>query len=148
VIPAIKYFGYVVRHKVHVFRAGRTTGAPLWRLLVHDLSKFLPSEFFPYASFFYGTGGHDEFHATFVKHWHRNPHHWEHWLRLRNTDEGYRPRALRMPPGLVKEMVADWVGAGKAKADGLPLREWYDSAHPVLHRDSRREAEALMELFE
>ena len=34
---------------------GRTeTKAPIWLLIIHDWSKFLPDEFFPYAQYFYG----------------------------------------------------------------------------------------------
>lgn len=139
------YLWYVVRHKYHVLVAGRATGAPLWRLLVHDLSKLTPSEFVPYARFFYGDGSHEDFHSAFLKHWHRNPHHWEHWVRVK---AGGRVQAVEMPLDLVREMVADWVGAGKAKrGDGLPLREWYEGADIVLHRETRRAAEVYMELF-
>lgn len=49
----LQYFWYVVRHKWYVFLACRREG--LWWLgIVHDWSKFLPSEFFPYARHFYG----------------------------------------------------------------------------------------------
>lgn len=48
------YLRYVLRHKWFVLVAGRRTGAPLWRLLIHDWSKFLPSEWAPYVQMFYG----------------------------------------------------------------------------------------------
>lgn len=35
------YFKYVIRHKWFVFIAGLQTGAPLWRLIIHDWTKFL-----------------------------------------------------------------------------------------------------------
>jgi hypothetical protein len=37
-----RYFTYLVRHKWFVFLAGRRTGVPPRRLLIHDWSKFLP----------------------------------------------------------------------------------------------------------
>jgi hypothetical protein len=91
----IVYFWYVAKHKWFVLLAGLRIGAPLWLLLIHDLSKFLPSEFFPYARHFYNPDGSKKkpskdylsarsaaFEYARLKHKHRNPHHWEHWLRM------------------------------------------------------------------
>ncbi len=54
----IGYLRYVVRHKWLVFKAGLVIGGYslpwLWRLLVHDLSKFSLAEWSAYACFFYG----------------------------------------------------------------------------------------------
>ncbi len=49
----LQYFWYVVRHKWYVFLACRAEGL-YWRGLIHDWSKFRPSEFFPYTEHFYG----------------------------------------------------------------------------------------------
>lgn len=53
-----RYLRYVLLHKAYVFAAGvRLNGwSPrwLWRLLIHDLSKFRPSEWRPYVAMFYG----------------------------------------------------------------------------------------------
>jgi hypothetical protein len=48
-----KYFKYVVKHKWYVFVACCKQGI-IWRGIIHDMSKFLPSEFIPYARFFHG----------------------------------------------------------------------------------------------
>ena len=50
------YLGYVLRHKGYVFRAACRLGIP-WRGLVHDLSKFRPSEFLPYDRHLYAQDG-------------------------------------------------------------------------------------------
>lgn len=67
----MRYLRYVILHKLYVLAGGiavyashrrnnTTTGRfPsatrwLWRLLVHDWSKFRPSEWRPYAAYFYG----------------------------------------------------------------------------------------------
>ena len=50
----LKYLSYVMRHKWFVFVECCKLGIP-FRGLVHDLSKFSPSEWFPYANFFYRT---------------------------------------------------------------------------------------------
>lgn len=62
--PHVAYGKYVLRHKWFVARAAfhiaRLMPMPcgriawLWRMLVHDASKFRPSEWMPYAQSFYG----------------------------------------------------------------------------------------------
>lgn len=47
------YLRQVLRHKWYVFWECCKLGIPLLGI-VHDSSKFLPSEFFPYARWFYG----------------------------------------------------------------------------------------------
>lgn len=93
----LKYLRYVARHKRFVFEEGRKLGLGLWQLLVHDWSKFLPSEWNPYVRFFYGekgtpiqrrdkTGyykptdtGDADFDFAWLLHQKRNPHHWQWW---------------------------------------------------------------------
>lgn len=56
--PHWKYLRYVILHKLYVARAGVIINGwslPwLWRLLVHDLSKFSRTEWGPYVRQFYG----------------------------------------------------------------------------------------------
>jgi hypothetical protein len=164
-----QYLKYVVRHKWFVLVAGLHVGAPLWRLLIHDWSKFLPCEWRPYAAFFYGmpdiddnvwvdcidgVGGRaviiekrydpntkykvrisdgyigesqefwahdfevkgvDEAKAAFDAAWNHhqkaNPHHWQYWLLTMDSGE---TAPIDMPEKFVREMVADWIGAGWA----------------------------------
>lgn len=162
----LKYLRYVIRHKWFVFQAGLKTGAPIWRLIVHDWSKFLPCEWIPYARFFYGdfpdaavTGrfvvdfGHNprdfkdvvaaEFDEAWLHHQHMSPHHWQHWL-LRE-DSG-NTKALQMPEHFVREMVADWAGAGKAITGRWEVAEWYgkNKDKMVLHERTRDYVEGLL----
>jgi len=50
----LKYLKYILKHKWYVMIECFKNGL-IWRGLMHDLSKFLPSEFIPYANFFYGN---------------------------------------------------------------------------------------------
>lgn len=43
-IPTLKYMSLTMVHKWYVFLAGLKTGAPIWRLIIHDWSKFTPAE--------------------------------------------------------------------------------------------------------
>ena len=47
------YLQYVLRHKWYVFQECLKYGL-IWEGIVHDLSKFRPSEWFPYVEFLYG----------------------------------------------------------------------------------------------
>lgn len=143
----LQYLKYMLRHKWYVFQECRKAGI-LWRGIVHDLSKFRPDEWLPYARYFYG-GAHrkwkdvtayektyfwqaawhdtqecvdDEFDAAWLKHIHRNPHHWQYWvLREDNGAE----KCLPMPWDDMAEMLCDWRGAGKAQGYGDNTIEWY-----------------------
>jgi hypothetical protein len=141
----LRYLGYVLRHKWHVAYAGVRLGVPFWQLLIHDWTKFTPAEWGPYVRrFFAGRGSKwekdadpTEFHTAWRHHWTRNPHHWEYWLSEAVSDADNRPR--RMPDVYVREMVADWYGAGMAQ--GKPdIASWYsDNQKRMRLHDSSRE---------
>jgi len=58
------------------------------------------------------------FNVAWLKHQHRNDHHWQHWLL--KQDEG--PLLQLLPPAyVVDEMVADWLGAGSKVLKGPAL---------------------------
>jgi hypothetical protein len=133
----LKYLRYVLRHKWYVFIECCKLGIP-WLGIIHDWSKFLPSEFIPYARHFYG-GKHDiqrdatgyykpvdtgdpAFDWGWFLHAKRNRHHWQWWVLP--TGDPTEDKVLRMPLRYMKEMLADWRGAGKAL--GTPdTQAWY-----------------------
>lgn len=151
---------YLLKHKFWVFRCGLWTGAPIWRLIIHDWSKFGPLEWTAYANHFYRDGGvwkfkrnkgqhspgdaKDEFNRAWLRHIHKNPHHWQHWV-LMFDDDGYQ--ALEMPENFVREMVADWMGAGLAQK-GIPdILHWYDQNknRMILHENTRRRVREILD---
>jgi hypothetical protein len=124
------YFRAVTRHRWYVmiecFKAGL-----IWQGLVHDLSKYTPAEWGPYARYFYGGKmvrrkdgtliPDPEFDTAWNHHQKTNPHHWQYWLLTRDTGETV---ALPMPDRFWREMLCDWKGAGMAY--GNPdTRAWY-----------------------
>jgi uncharacterized protein DUF5662 len=156
----LKYLRYLVRHKWFVFVAGLRLKVPLWRLIIHDWSKFLPCEWIPYANFFYGPKPDakepddwkywapiDDLRARFDRAWlhhqHFNPHHWQHWV-LRNDDGS--TVYLHIPENFVREMVADWCGAGRAITGKWEVRKWYtkNQERILLHPRARDIVEALV----
>ena len=126
----IQYLKYVLLHKWYVFRAGLVFGAPVWRLLVHDLSKFGPSEWGPYARYFYKPGykhttaGNQAQDRAWLHHQHHNDHHWQHHV-MRSDSGG--TKILPMTGPQICEMVADWAGAGRAiTGDWADVYTWYE----------------------
>lgn len=149
----IAYLKYLLRHKWYVFKAGRMLGAPLWRLFVHDMSKFLPSEWMPYARSFYAEDGSKQykpdlyFDNAWLGHQHRNKHHWQYWL-LRE-DSG-KTKALEMPFDYMIEMICDWAGAGKAITGKWEVCEWYEKNKDkiVLHGITHRQVNHWLDVFD
>jgi len=138
----LRYLSYVLYHKWHVFMAGWALGVPLWRLVIHDASKFSRAEWGPYVRRFYAGPGSRlrkdadplEFQIAWKHHWTRNPHHWEYWL----PDPLGATAPQAMPETYVREMVADWIGA--ARAQGKPdAAAWYATygERMLLHPDTR-----------
>lgn len=122
------YFKYVIRHKWFVVLAGWKLRASPWRILVHDLSKFLPSEWVAYARTFYAPNGRKQyqpgeaFDRAWLAHQHRNKHHWQYWML--KEDSG-AVKLLDMPGVYIDEMIADWAGAGRAISGRWEVAEWY-----------------------
>jgi len=128
------YFKYVIKHKWYVFKECVKMGR-IWRGILHDLSKFLPDEFVPYAIYFYNSDGskrirdiqnmeeRENFDMAWLKHQHRNPHHWQYWI-LKEDDGG--TKAIFMKDNYRDEMFCDWVGAGIAITGKQEVDKWYD----------------------
>lgn len=145
----LKYLQYVLRHKWFVFVASLRIGAPVWRSIIHDWSKFLVSEWFPYAYTFYTSDGSSRYHETadFNMAWNyhqkRNKHHWQYWL-LKFDQDKLLP--LPMPRKYIMEMVADWMGAGRAINGKWECQEWYEENKKIilLHSETRRIVETVI----
>ena len=124
----LKYLWSQIRHKWFVYLESVKLGIPFLGI-IHDWSKFLPSEFVSYARFFYGDGNKLDFEYAWNYHQKRNKHHWQYWLRINDNSEP-KKLYLQMPLRYAKEMLADWRGAGMAY--GTPdTRGWY-----IEHRDN------------
>lgn len=127
----LAYLRSLLRHKYFVFQAGFGF-ASIWRLLKHDASKFLPSEFFPYAYYFHGEKyGVPKDKTAFKRAWglhkQRNDHHWEYWAEF---DETGSFTIKDIPDAALRELVADWMGASRAYVGRYPNWfyewEWYN----------------------
>ena len=128
IIPTLKYLWLTTKHKAYVFRAGLKTGAPLWRLLIHDLSKYTPMEAPHYGRLFFGDKSDpDGYNQAWLHHQNVNPHHWEYWIPRTGGRCQIGQEPLPMPMWAVQEMVADWCGASKAYEGFYPWEiEFHD----------------------
>jgi len=147
----IEYAKYVLRHKWYVLRGCRMVRASLWLGVVHDLSKLRPSEWMPYAECFYKPDGSKRkryvesmaFKQAWSQHQKRNKHHWQAWVVIMDRGELV---PLPMPWRYVREMVADWIGAGLAITGRMEVREWYERSKDkmILHPDTRNMVEGIL----
>lgn len=160
-IPTLEYAWLTLKHKAYVFRAGLRTNAPIWRLIIHDWSKFTPSELPHYGRQFFGDRSQPHaFAAAWLHHQNANPHHWEYWISRKQHDRnggGWAESILPMPEWAVREMIADWMGAGRAYSGSWPVnvRDWkwlnenWPKIRPRLHAMTALRVElVLSELFD
>jgi hypothetical protein len=140
------YTKYLIKHKFFVFYAGMKYFPSIhmfYRCIVHDLSKLSPLEFITYANCFYTQSGKsqyietDAFNQAWNHHQKCNKHHWQYWQLKRDAGDVVN---LKMPHIYVDEMLADWIGAGKAiNGDWKNILKWfpanerklYENVHPA-----------------
>lgn len=140
---------YLIQHKWFVFQAMREIGGSIWLALTHDLSKFRPSEWIPYANRFYAEDGskHREkspaFDRAWKEHQNLNPHHWQHWVLFTDNKE---IKAVEIPRKYVYEMVADWMGTERVKTGKRDCCEWYEKNkdNMTLHPETRKLVEEII----
>lgn len=126
----MKYLWLTLKHKWFVLLAGRRTRAPLWRLLIHDWTKLTPMELPHYQRQFFGkTDDPAGFVRCWLHHQNSNPHHWEYWIPRTGHSHCSTPypdnEPIPMPEWAIREMVADWLAAGRAYEGKWPdVNDW------------------------
>lgn len=113
---AFKHLKKICVHKWWVFYYCCKAGI-IWQGIVHDLSKFTPTEFFESVKYYKGTSSPiDEckrvngYSMAWFSHKGKNYHHYEHWTD--NYDIG--TTCVPMPFKYALEMYCDYLAAGKA----------------------------------
>jgi len=139
------YLKYVLRHKWFVLLECIKLGVPLWRAIIHDWSKFLPDEWFPYVEWFYterkstewfdlyskygvveiapwGEFCKDRFDSAWRLHQRRTDHHWNSWVLVHDSGD---ITCIPMSRVCLLEMIADWNAV--TRVSGQPnTRQWYE----------------------
>ena len=135
----IEYLIYLIKHKYWVFQMLFEKGLYV-QAIMHDISKFYPSEFDLYARY-YATKKRMNITKAWHLHLHRNKHHWQYWIFMDN--EG-NMQALEMPEKYAVEMIADWyavaiVEGGMDKVPERVARWYYERAGKILlHQNTKR----------
>jgi hypothetical protein len=103
---------------------------------------------------FYNTDGtkakyaeNMDFAIAWNFHQKRGKHHWQYWLLT--WDRGTSEPVL-MPEKYLREMIADWWGAGRAITGNWDARTWYLKNKLVIniHPYTRERVEAILEKSE
>ncbi len=142
----IKHFLTITKHRNAVMRHCFKAGIPI-RGLLHDLSKYSPSEFFAGVKYFQGTRSPNErerelfgYSKAWMHHKGRNRHHFEYWNDVNPKSKRYEP--VKMPIKYLKEMFCDRVAAskiyqGKNYVDSHPLDYFKRGrAADYMHKDT------------
>lgn len=129
-MKAWRHFKTVTRHKYLVMKGCFQVGLYKQGLL-HDLSKYSPSEFLVGAKYFQGNrspnnGERDAkgYSAAWLHHKGRNKHHYEYWIDYDSKAGGMVP--VPMPEKYVAEMLMDRIAASKVYKG-----EQYTDASPL-----------------
>lgn len=110
------HFKTVCKHKYYVGKYCFMAGIPV-RGILHDMSKFSPTEFIESVKYYQGTRSpidackeKNGYSKAWMHHKGRNSHHYEYWQD--NFDKG--GEALQMPFDDARELICDYLGAGQA----------------------------------
>ena len=132
----------VIRHRHMVMRHCIKAGIPVQGLL-HDLSKFTPTEFIKGVIYYQGTrspneGEREAYGCSYawMHHKGRNRHHFEYWTDINPVTRVYEP--VEMPPRYLCEMVIDRIAACKTYQGSA-----YTDRAPLEYLERARESELL-----
>ena len=125
------------------------------RGILHDMSKYSPSEFIPGAKNFQGTRSPNEkerelygYSVAWLHHKGRNRHHFEYWVDVNPKTKVYEP--VKMPIKFLKEMFCDRVAAskiyqGKNYTDSHPFEYFAKgNARNYMHKETAELLERLL----
>ena len=144
----------ITAHKLRVMHLCFRVG--LYRQgLLHDLSKYSPTEFLVGARYYQGDRSPNEaerlekgYSAAWLHHKGRNRHHYEYWTDYNPQTKRIEP--VKMPRKFVAEMFCDRVAASKTYQGAAYTQrhpwEYYDRSrdHYLLHPETRKLLETLL----
>ncbi|MEI3228413.1 MAG: DUF5662 family protein [Lachnospiraceae bacterium] len=126
--------------------------------IMHDWSKYTPTEFLVGCRYYQGTASPNNaeradkgYSSAWLHHKGRNKHHLEYWINYA-ADTGYMT-GMRMPTKYVVEMFIDRISASKNYqhenyTDRSPL-EYYEKGkgHYIMHEETRALLEQLLQML-
>ena len=148
------HFKTITSHKALVMKYCFRVGLYKQGIL-HDLSKYTPTEFIPGARYFQGNRSPNNaereetgLSKAWLHHKGRNKHHFEYWIDYGVKSAGLQ--GMEMPTKYVVEMCMDRIAASKtylkeAYQDSDPLSYYQKSApYIVIHEKARKQLERML----
>ncbi len=127
--------------------------------MLHDLSKYTPTEFIPGILYFQGDRSPNirererkGYSAAWMHHKGRNKHHIEYWNDY-SAEPGKGIIAIEMPARYLAEMVCDRIAASKnynkeKYHNGKPLEYFLSSKeHGFIHENTQRELVKILTML-
>lgn len=141
----VKHFILITKHKWIVFKLCSKLGL-YWRGIVHDLSKYSPTEFLESIRYYEGkrspivsTKVDKGYSEAWLHHKGRNKHHSEYWI-----DMNAPQKTPIMPYKYTAEMLCDKLAAGivyqgKQWNKEYPLKYWENERERILINENLKE---------
>ena len=156
-MKAWKHFKTITKHRLLVMDGCFRVGL-YWQGLVHDLSKYAPTEFWNGARYYQGTRSPNTaereskgYSEAWIHHKGRNRHHYEYWTDMNLQTRNYE--SVPMPRKYLVEMVMDRRAAcmiyqGKAYTPGSALA-YFDKSREkeLMHPQTKQELSYLLTML-
>ena len=117
----------------------------------HDASKYDKDEYDAYDAYFYGGNishkVNQDFNNAWLRHIHKNPHHWQYWVLLEDDPEtGLPEKPLMMPLDYIFEMIADWWTFSWRSNNLFEMFAWYAEHRDkqIMHPQTRAIVERIL----
>lgn len=158
-----EYLEYIDAHRIGVIRSWEEILSPFIeqnykdvniqeisaQIASHDLSKYEPDEFNAYCNYFYPSDGFEKdeeaFDMAWLLHQHRNPHHPQYWILVRDEGEIV---ALDMEFKYICEALCDWHSFSSRDPKSTAYKWWTDNRDKMtLSENTTHIIEDLIECF-
>ena len=155
-----KHFKTITYHKYLVAKGCFKIGLYKQGIL-HDLSKYSPSEFIVGASYFQGDRSPNNaereaigYSTAWMHHKGRNKHHYEYWFDYTcDPDKKHMIVPVPMPDKYIAEMIMDRIAASKVYQgenynDSCPLAYYNpDKPHDIIHPETAEKLERMLRML-
>lgn len=151
-----QHFKTITHHKYLVMKGCFSVGL-YWQGLLHDLSKYMPSEFRAGVKYYQGDRSPNNaqreifgYSEAWLHHKGRNKHHYEYWTDYNVHGTGEIIIPVKMPINYIVEMFMDRVAASKVYnkedyKDSDPINYYMKSKDRMLmHPETRKLLESLL----
>lgn len=158
-MKAWKHFKTITHHKWLVMKGCFKIGLYKQGLL-HDLSKYSPTEFWVGAKYFQGTRSPNNaereekgYSSAWLHHKGRNKHHYEYWIDYSSKASPNGTLPVAMPKKYIAEMIMDRIAASKVYkgseyTDEAPLAYYNIRKEPFpMHEYTRKNLVFLLEML-